>query len=145
MKPRTIVVGVIACASVVWADHHLPAPAHLPNAVRQIVQQRMARHSKEMTELVWAVVFLDYAGVTRQAQKIADEPRLARPVTGDATELNAIIPERFFALQEQLRVRAGRLADAARSHDDGMAAEYGKLAETCVACHQAYLNEPPSR
>lgn len=109
---------------------------------RALIRQRMANHSKQMTALVWAVVFVDYRESAQLAKLIANEPRFARPTTGDATELNSALPPRFFELQDQLRERALRLEVDARMNDAGaMAKSYGALAETCVACHDAYLSQ----
>ena len=75
------------------------------------------------------------------AKAIANEPRLAQPTSGDATELNASLPPRFFELQSQLRAEARRLEVSARARDAaGTARSYGALAETCVSCHDAYLS-----
>jgi hypothetical protein len=100
----------------------------------------MAQHSKQMTELVWAVVLLDHRETIRLATAIANEPRIARPATNDATELNASLPPLFFDLQDRLRDRGQQLANAARTWDaNAVARSYGQMAETCVACHEVYL------
>lgn len=131
----------LCCAGPALAgERHLATPP-LSNAARAIVRERMASHSKQMTELVWSVVLLDYAESARIATAIATEPRLARPTTGDATELNSALPPRFFELQDQLRDQARELAAAARARDPSATAKrYGGLAETCVRCHDAYLS-----
>lgn len=119
----------------------MAAPPISPTA-RALIRQRMASHSKQMTQLVWAVVFLDYRESAQLAKVIANEPRFARPTSNDASELNAALPMRFFELQDQLRARALRLEIDARNHDaSAMAESYGALAESCVACHDAYLSK----
>jgi cytochrome c556 len=138
---KTIVFLSLCIASIASADErHLPAPP-LSLTARAIIHQKMANHSKQMTELVWAVVFLDYEQAARQASAIAAEPRFARPITGDATELNTVLPPRFFDLQDQLRLRARTLEAIARTRDPNATARaFGALADSCVSCHAVYLN-----
>jgi cytochrome c556 len=139
MKIAALVLALILAAPAYATEKHLATPP-LSSAAREIVHQKMADHSKGMTELVWAVVFLDFQQTAALAKSIATEPRLARPLTQDATELNSALSPRFFVLQDQLRARAQRLEAAARSRDSAaMARAYGAIAETCVACHDAYL------
>lgn len=61
----------------------------------------MRRHAEQVPELVSRVVVLDYDGAAKVAGEIFDEPGIARPLAGD--ELNAVLPERFFVLQDALR------------------------------------------
>ena len=70
----------------------------------------MARHDVQMRALVSRVVMLDDDGVARAAGEIFDEPALARPVAGD--ELNGLLPDRFFVLQDELKARSRRLVAA---------------------------------
>jgi hypothetical protein len=91
-----------------------------------------------MKALMTRVVLIDDDGVARAAGAIYDEPALARPVAGD--ELNGLLPERFFVLQDELRERARRLVIASSHHDRATVAdEFAALAKTCVTCHDVYL------
>jgi len=120
-------------------EKHLSG-SQLSATARAVIHQKMADHGDQMNELVWAVVLLDRAETARIATAIAEQPRLARPSTGDATELNTALPPRYFELQDQLRDRARSLAAAAKDWDSRVVARsYGQLAETCVACHEVYL------
>jgi cytochrome c556 len=120
---------------------HLAEPQYLPEAARALLHTRMQHHGESMTELLSTVVLLDYEGTQRSAREIVEEPRLARPTTMDATQLNSRLPERFFALQDQLHMRAAQLEATATAHDPArLASAYGQLAETCVACHAVYLS-----
>ena len=86
------------------------------------------------------VVMLDDDGIARAAGEIFDQPSLARPLAGD--ELNGLLPEKFFVLQDELRARARQLVVASQEHNHAAVAEaFGGLARTCVSCHQAYLYE----
>ena len=121
------------------AHEELPASAALPPAARQVVRSRMARHEGQMQALVSRVVLLDDDGVARVGGEIFDEPAIARPIAGD--ELNGLIPERFFVLQDDLRARARQLVIASQKHDpDAVAAEFAALAKSCVACHQVFVH-----
>ena len=64
---------------------------------------------------------------------------LARPLTGDATELASALPEKFFLYQDDLRLEAKTLAEAAgRQHAFDVAESYGRLSQVCVRCHASY-------
>jgi hypothetical protein len=121
----------------------LPPRAGLPTLARSLLAQRMETHGDQMTELVWTVLFLEHQGTRDIADAIAGEPRIARPnAQTDPDELSARLPAKFFDLQDTLHDRALALAAAAKSgKDDEIAKAYGRLSETCVACHATYLEE----
>jgi hypothetical protein len=97
-----------------------------------------------MKELVSRVMLLDDDGVARAAGAMFDEPALARPVSGD--ELNGMLPERFFVLQDELRARARQLVIASSRHDRAaVAAEFAALSKTCLDCHQVYKHGDRAR
>ncbi len=117
----------------------LEPPQHLSSTARALLGNRMAAHARDMGDLMSAIMILDYDQVEQRAGKIADDAAWARPLTGDATELNSALPETFFQLQDDLRAQARLLAAAA---DDlsafAVAESYGRLSETCVRCHAVY-------
>ncbi|GMU62268.1 MAG: hypothetical protein AMXMBFR34_40310 [Myxococcaceae bacterium] len=118
----------------------LRQPDYLSELARQLLRQRMARHGKDMTRLVQAVVLLEKDVAKELAQAIASEPRITRPTPGASDELNSALPEQFFVRQDELRERAKAMAQAAASEsDDALAARLGDLTRTCVGCHSAYL------
>jgi hypothetical protein len=120
------------------AEGTLPASLIIPPAARQVVKSKMGQHDDQMRALLSRVILLDTDGVARAAGAIFDEPALARPVAGD--ELNGLLPERFFVLQDELRAQARRLVIASGKHDhDAVASEFGALTKTCVSCHQVFL------
>jgi hypothetical protein len=121
------------------ARDELPASVSMPPAARQVVRTKMGRHEAQMKALVARVVLLDDDGIARAAGEIFDEPALARPIAGD--ELNGLIPERFFVLQDELRARARSLVAASGRHDrEAVASEFGALARSCVSCHQVFVH-----
>jgi len=126
------------------AREELPASVSLPPAARQVVRSKMARHEAQMKTLVSRVVLLDDDGIARAAGEIFDEPALARPIAGD--ELNGLLPERFFALQDELRAQARRLVIASGRHDrDAVSDEFGSLAKSCISCHEVFVHGDTTR
>jgi len=151
VRKTLTIAGSLVLASVVGAAvllrpkpvarDELPPSISMPPAARQVVRSKMGRHQDQMKALISRVVLLDDEGVARVAGEIFDEPALARPVGGD--ELNGLIPEPFFALQDDLRARARRLVIASGKHDhEAIADEFAGLAKGCVACHQTFVGGP---
>jgi hypothetical protein len=141
----TLVAGAIAIALILRPTRsisplpELGTPEHIPPAARAVIRSRMQRHGEQLGTLVSRVVLLDYEGAARTAGEIYDEPTLARPLTGD--ELNGVLPERFFVLQDDLRAEARRLVTAAARRDSAkLAEEVGALTKSCISCHDLYLH-----
>ena len=111
----------------------------IPTPARAVIASKMRRHAEQLPELVSYMVVLDYDGVARTAGAIFDEPRLARPLDGD--ELNGVLPERFFVLQDALQAAARAAVEAAARRDPhAISAATATLTRTCVDCHALYLN-----
>lgn len=124
----------------------LPAPQHLPASARALLSDRMQHHGQAMSDIVWSVLFLDYEAAADIAEEIAREPKLARPVQREASELNSLLPEQFFGYQDELAMRAQMLATAARAEDpEAVSQALGELSGTCVRCHSAYMRDPVAR
>ena len=122
------------------AHDTLPIPARIPAIARQALHTKMARHEAQMRTLLTRVILLDDDGVARAAGEIFDEPSLARPVAGD--ELNHLLPEQFFVLQDALKTHARALVVASQAHDHpALADALASLTKVCVGCHDAYLND----
>ena len=120
---------------------HLPEPAYLPEVAREYLHRRMERHGRDMQELMFSVVLLTREVARDTATRIATEPRLAKPEQSDEDALNRALPPRFFVLQDELRDRAQKVADVAKSGtDQQLSAAFSRLTETCVNCHSVYLN-----
>jgi hypothetical protein len=146
----TAIVGAVIVATAVGlalflrpkptAREWLPAPGTIPPAAVAVLRTKMGHHDAQMKTLLDRVLMLDDDGIARAAGAIFDEPALARPILGD--ELNALLPERFFALQTEMRERARLLVAASVHHDRAdVAEEFGALSKSCVACHEVYLFE----
>ena len=143
----TLVAGIIALllflrpTRSIAPGPELATPQRIPPVASSIIRSKMRRHGEQMRTLVSNAVVLDYDGTARVAGEIFDEPALARPLAGD--ELNGLLPERFFVLQDELKARARRLVIASQKRDHGaIADEFGALARSCVSCHQVFLEGP---
>jgi cytochrome c556 len=147
-----LVLSLAACASTpgqppqqplmeraVQPPARLEPPESLPGPVRAILKQRMKSHAADMGALMSAIMVLDYPVIRDRATGIANDGSLARPLSGDASELNAALPPKFFTFQDELRERSKALA-AAADHQNAfeVADAYGELSQTCVRCHGVY-------
>lgn len=140
-SPPSSAAASTAPADVVAPQAVLGAPQWLPTEAREMLSSRMQRHGEEMMLLLVSVMTLQHEDSELLAQQVAAEPRLGRPAAGETGTINAMLPARFFDLQEELQVRARAMAEAARAKDDTrIVRAYGQLAETCVSCHSVYLN-----
>jgi cytochrome c556 len=129
----------VQMTKAVSAPDRLTPPEDLSGTARAILRTRMAFHARDMGALMSAVMLLKYELIHERATGIANDASLARPLTGDATELNSALPEKFFAFQDELRAAATALAAAAAEQDPQQTADtYGQLSKTCVKCHATY-------
>ena len=142
----SVLLGCAATPSIGEPTKNAAKRKRLPPEARPLLTDRMYVHGEDLSDLNWAVIFLDRASVQEIAERISEAPRFAPPTSEDATELNARIPEEFLGLQLQLAERARQLRAAAESSDlVQVSTAYGQLVETCVRCHDQYLEEPPAR
>lgn len=149
-RAALLLVFTLSCARAVPPPQtapvkpELPVATWLPAEARNLLKARMERHGEDMTFLLPSVVLLSYRWAEGLTERIAAEPRLARPGAGDADSLNARLPERFFQLQDEVRAKAQAVSEAARARDDArLARTFGELTQTCVACHALYLQGEP--
>jgi hypothetical protein len=121
----------------------LEPPAHLPEGARLILRNVMGSHAQNMSNLVLAIMQLHYDDISAGAESLAADASLSRPLTGDATELNSLLPPAFFDKQDQLRAQARELGAAAQQRNAlAVGKSYGRLSETCVGCHAVYRGNP---
>jgi hypothetical protein len=141
---RTVLAAILMSTLALGGDvpkGRLPEPDYLPPLARQLLRSRMQRHGDDMMHLVMAVTLLQRERAKALANDIANEPRLTRPIAGGDADLNATLPNQLFVLQDELRVRAKALADAASKPSDAeLARSLGRMTETCVACHSTFLH-----
>ncbi len=121
---------------------HFPRAGSLPLAARDALALRMSNHASDLERLLAAALTLNHQLAEDAANKLAASPRIERPRAGDLDSLSALLPARFFDLQDQLARQAQTVAKAAHLRDDRLLAKsMGALTETCVACHSVYLHE----
>jgi hypothetical protein len=121
------------------APERLQPAEPLPGAARDLLKQRMASHARDMGALVSDIMALHYDDIRAGGERIAADVSLSRPLSNDATELNSALPEKFFLYQDQLRLEARTLAEAAgRKQPYDVADSYGRLSQVCVRCHATY-------
>jgi hypothetical protein len=138
-----------ASSGVAQSTGSLPEPSWLPTEAREMLGARMDRHGEVMMMLLVSVMTLQHSDTELLAEQVAAEPRIGRPATGEKGTISALLPPRFFTLQDELVDRAHAVANAARANDNSrIVRAYGQLAETCVSCHSVYLQpdtvfEPP--
>jgi hypothetical protein len=139
-KPAT------STASTALESRHLGTPDWLPEAARDLINERMQDHGREMSILMWSILFLDDEGTKEVSRVIGSAPMIARPLPGPDQTMNAALPKQFFALQDALAEKAKRLAQVASSQtrtSKEIAQAFGELTATCVECHSVYLYERP--
>jgi len=155
MQPRplhafglgAVVAGAIVGAVVLLApsrrmvpERHLKPVERLSDTARAALTTQMRTHARGMLELVSAVTVLDYEAVGVSAQRLVEEPRIARPLTGDANELNGSLPARFFEQQDELRRDLQSLQRAAAARDpEALSEAFAATSRTCIHCHESYL------
>ncbi len=133
-------VVLLAPSRRIAPERRLPIADRVPETARAALATQMHSHARGMMELVSTATVLDYDGVSASVQRLLAEPRVARPLSGDATEMNAQLPARFFALQDELRVNLQGVARAAAAHDpDALADSFAAVSKTCIRCHGAYV------
>jgi hypothetical protein len=126
-------------AQAVGAPPRLRPPEQLSPTARELLKVRMASHARDMGELTSAIMLLRYPEIRDGALRVAGDASLSRPLTADATELNAALPEKFFLYQDALRLEGKTLAEAAeRQQPFDVADSYGRLSQVCVRCHATY-------
>ena len=138
--------GVVAMIAVaVWPvrrighERALPPAERLSDTVRAAVASEMHAHARGMLELMSTATVLDWEGTVAAVDRVLAEPRLARPQSQDATELNATLPPRFFTLQDELRLQLQAVRKAAAAHDaEAFADGFTGATRTCIHCHDAY-------
>ena len=101
-------------------------PEPLSPQAKALLADRMSSHAEDMSDLVSAIVLLQYSRIITRAEQIAD----------DVTLRSAPLPEMFFIRQDELKVAARALGEAARNGDPYQVAQaYGHVSQACVRCH----------
>ena len=129
----------VQLAQAVSAPPGLYPREPLSEAARTILRARMQSHARDMRELTASIMLLRYPDIEAGARRINGDVSLSRPLSSDATELNSALPEKFFLYQDEVRLEAKTLAEAAqRQNALDVADSYGHLSQVCVRCHATY-------
>jgi cytochrome c556 len=153
--PVAVALGGAALALLGCATPAAPAPVagcpevparviaadRISDQAHEAIGRRMRRHARQVNELVWATVLVDYSAARQAAQQIAANTDLG---TAEAEPgLAAALPRGFLALEAELRARAGKVIEAAtvRSARD-LSAAYAGLSQVCIDCHAVYRTGP---
>ena len=126
-------------AQAVAAPDRTGPPQYLSNTARELLRARMASHANDMSQLVQAIMILQYPRIAEGAAAIDAQVDLARPLSDDATDLASSLPSSFFDYQDELKARARALEAAAKAQGAFRVADaYGDLSKTCVKCHSVF-------
>ena len=139
--PLALVLAVLLAARGKAAETpRLGEPGYLSATARRALHVKMRSHVTDMQSLLDDVLLLRRERIRADARRIADEPQIARPSGAAADELNASLPERYFALQDALQQRARALEHAAQAQSERRIAQaFSDLTQVCVECHATYL------
>lgn len=111
----------------------------VPGAAAENLKVRMAYHASDMNELVANIMVLHYEQISIRAERIASDASISFPGTNDGTKPNSAFPDKFYIYQNDLRLEAKALAQAAgRQAAFDVADSYGRLSQVCVRCHAVY-------
>ncbi|MBI4818611.1 MAG: cytochrome c [Deltaproteobacteria bacterium] len=136
--PSVIALFIAGCASAksdAPVRPAMPVPANLSSEARAALGARMQGHGDDMNDLLWSILFLDFASTHDIAAHISSQTLVP----------SGVVPAEIVAFEGRLHALAGELERASKAEDSAKVAElYGKVAETCVRCHASYLLEPPT-
>lgn len=114
-----------------------------PDLVRKLLRDQMVDHRSKMNQLLTAALVLDHGATETLAFELARTPPLPRRIDTSSGPIKPELVTEFITHQDSMRRAAESLAIAARARDNKLVARaYGRLAESCVGCHAAYLAAP---
>jgi hypothetical protein len=119
---------------------HPPDHLHLSPVLTQLLQQEMKAIQEGMQALVTAIASGNWQDVADIGASIRDSYIMQQQLTAEQREeLRYSLPDAFMELDRSFHRAAGRLEQAASSHNADMAGFYFyKLMDACVACHSRY-------
>ena len=124
------------------ARHANKKAAPLPEIAKHLVRDRMLEHGLEMSNLLWATLFMDRKSAIEIADAILAVPDLAN--SSQPEHANSQLPQRFFKLQKDFRTRAEAYAKEVREERwTRVSAALGEVMSACVNCHVNYFTNPP--
>lgn len=149
VKNLRFMPGVLFLVILAGAWTSLPGRADEPVAPR-LTPKLQKLFAEEMTailqasqQIVAALVTGDHATVAKNAQAIHDSFILDKNLTPpDRRDLETAVPPAFLELDQAFHQTAVKLAEAARHKDTDLQQYFfGRLLETCRACHAKYATD----
>ena len=120
-----------------------PIAPRLTPKLQKFLAEEMTATLQASREIVAALAAGDDATVAKQAQAIHDSFILDKNLTTkDRHDLDAAVPTVFLELDDAFHQMAAKLAAAARHKDRDLQQYYfGRMLETCQACHAKYATD----
>ncbi|PRY72983.1 hypothetical protein [Halomonas ventosae] len=133
-------VALVASASSLAAD---PVRPELTPKLQGLLQKEMLQIEQAMQEVYSAMLQGRHAVVAEKGQAIHDSFILEQSLTDeDRQDLKAAVPQAFLQMDATLHELSASLAEAGQAQDTArQVALYGRMTESCVACHGAYVTD----
>ena len=153
MQKRFVLVLVMLASSVVAPVSALEAEtqAHarsrtavdLPPRLKQALAKEMRALNEAMPRLVVALAAGDWHTIHELGGRIRDSFVMKQALSRkQRAELHRALPEGFLEIDAAFHEHAGRLAQAAASHDGELVAFYShRLIDGCIRCHATYAGD----
>lgn len=125
-------------ASSAYAEE--PVGPKLTPRLKELVGEEMRQISEAMGTILSGMVHGDHRTVAEQGIMVHNSFIMRRSLTkADKKDLMAAVPPAFLKLDGKFHELAKKLAEAAAAHDTELEAFYfGRMTETCIACHATY-------
>ncbi|WP_280550366.1 hypothetical protein [Halomonas sp. 11-S5] len=133
-------VALVASASSLAAE---PVRPDLTPKLQGLLQKEMIQVELAMHEVYSAIIQGRHAVVAEKGQAIHDSFILSQSLTDqDRQDLKAAVPAEFLEMDGYLHELSASLAEAGRAGNTArQVALYGRMTESCVACHSTYVTD----
>ncbi|MDI5891125.1 hypothetical protein [Halomonas rhizosphaerae] len=120
-----------------------PVRPELTPKLQGLLQKEMIQIEQAMQEIYSAMLQGRHAVVAEKGQSIHDSFILEQSLTDeDRQDLKAAVPQELLQMDAYLHELSASLAEAGQAQDTARQVEvYGRMTETCVACHSAYVTD----
>lgn len=124
-------------AQAIATPERVSPAAPWPESARENLKVRMAYHASDMNALVANIMVLRYDEIRIGANRIASDASLTIPRAAQAR--NSLLSDKFLLYQDNLRLEAKTLANAADQQSAfDVANSFSRLSQVCVRCHAVY-------
>lgn len=112
----------------------------LSEPVHELLTEEMFAIQDGMMKLVPSISRADWTEIAEISRRIEKSFILKQKLTGEQKEeLHRVLPEGFRRLDQAFHSTAGRLTEAARSHDAELSTYFfSRMNEMCVQCHATW-------